>query len=274
MPHLVQVILACLGCNMTNTPILFQVDSRGVATITLHRPHVHNAFDHEMIALLTEKLQEINNSTDIRVVLLNASGKNFSAGADLNWMQRMIDYNEKENYLDSLKLANLMYILNSLTLPTIALVQGATYGGGVGLIACCDIAIAATNACFCFSEVKIGLIPAVISPYIINAIGQKAARRYFLTAEQFTAKTANTLGLIDAIAEEQELLTTAETFIKPLLDNSQFAIRAAKKLVIDVAHQPIEETLIQETAHRIAKIRVSESGQKRLKKFLANRRLS
>jgi methylglutaconyl-CoA hydratase len=257
---------------MRNNSIIYQEDSRGVATITLHRPHLHNAFDQAMIEALLEKLQEINNNSTISVVLLNAMGKNFSAGADINWMQQMVDYSEEENYFDSLKLANLMQTLNTLRQPTIALVQGAAYGGGVGLVACCDIAIATTNATFCFSEVKIGLIPAVISPYIINAIGQKAARRYFLTGEQFTAPTAQSLGLIDTIAEEAELLKTAEAFILRLLDNSQPALQAAKKLVIDMVNQPIGSALIQETARRIAKIRVSESGQVRLKAFLAKRK--
>ncbi len=174
-------------------------DSSGVTTLTLNRPQVHNAFDEIMIDELKSAIDEIDSDPDTRVVVLRASGKNFSAGADLNWMRRVTEYGESENRDEAMRLAQLMLALNRLSKPVIAVVQGATYGGGVGLVACCDIAIASDQARFCLSEVKLGLVPAVISPYVVAAIGERAARRYMLSAEIFNAAQAQRLGLVHEV---------------------------------------------------------------------------
>ena len=165
-------------------------DARGVATITLDRPEQHNAFDDELITALNEVLATLARDESVRILVLGATGKSFSAGADLNWMRRMAEYDENQNMADAMQLAELMQRLNGLPMPTVARVQGAAFGGGVGLVACCDIAIASEQALFCLSEVKLGLIPAVISPYVIRAIGERAARRYMLSAERFDAAQA------------------------------------------------------------------------------------
>ena len=180
---------------MSDTSILTQIDNDGRATLTMNRPELHNAFDDTLITGLIEKLRDLEDDPDVRFVILAASGKSFSAGADLNWMRRMADYSREQNLADAERLAELMRTLDTLSKPTIALVQGAAYGGGVGLVACCDIAIATARASFCLSEVKLGLIPAVISPYVVAAIGPRAARRYFLSAESFDAGEANRYGL-------------------------------------------------------------------------------
>jgi methylglutaconyl-CoA hydratase len=253
---------------MGHDHILYEIQTNNIATITLNKPEKHNAFDDAIIESLTETLTTINNEPTIRMVILKAHGKNFCAGADLGWMQRMASYNEAENLNDSIKLARLMQTLYSLSKPTIVLVQGAAIGGGVGLVACCDIAIAANNASFCLSEVKIGLIPAVISPYVIQAMGARAARRYFLTAEKFSANTAYQLGLVHEIVPFEQLETVANEFSQLILQNSPSAISSAKQLIHDVTAQPITDELIQDTAKRIAAIRVSPEGQAGLKAFL------
>ncbi len=174
---------------MNDAPILIKESGR-IATITLNRPQVHNAFDDRLITQLLAQLKTISENKLIDVVLIQANGKSFCAGADLNWMQGMVNYSEEESIADSMKLSDLLQTLYQLPQVTIALVQGATYGGGIGLVASCDIAIATESARFCFSEVKLGLIPAIISPYIIAAIGERITRRYFLTAETFNAEQA------------------------------------------------------------------------------------
>src|SRR6185369_4470029 len=181
---------------MSEPTILTHIDNSGVAVLTMNRPELHNAFDDTFITGLTAKLRDLEDDPDVRVVILAASGKSFSAGADLNWMRRMADYSREQNLADAEALAELMRTLDTLSKPTIALVHGAAYGGGVGLVACCDIAIATVRAAFCLSEVKLGLIPAVISPYVVAAIGPRAARRYFQSAEIFNAVEAHRLGLV------------------------------------------------------------------------------
>ncbi|HET8726942.1 MAG TPA: enoyl-CoA hydratase-related protein, partial [Alphaproteobacteria bacterium] len=183
---------------MTAPEILTDVTD-GVATVTLNRPEVHNAFNDRVIAELTGTFSRLGADPTVRAVVLRASGKSFSAGADLGWMQRMAGYGFDENLADARQLAELMRTLNDLPKPTVALVQGAAFGGGVGLVACCDVALAADTATFCLSEVKLGLIPAVISPYVVQAIGARAARRYFLTAERFSALQAKALGLVHEV---------------------------------------------------------------------------
>ncbi len=256
---------------MTNESLLFQTTHQGVATITLNRPNMQNAFDDELIQKFISLLNEIEQDDKIRVVVLAANGKNFCAGADLNWMKRMAKYSYEKNLADARQLATLMHKLYTLNKPTVALVHGGTYGGGVGLIACCDIAIATTDANFSLSEVKIGLIPSVISPYVIKAIGERAAQRYFLTAENFNAQEAHQLGLIHSVIHQNELSSMSEKIIKHLLHNSPQAVISAKKLVQYVANNPINAEVIEETANRIAEIRVSPEGQEGLNAFLEKR---
>jgi methylglutaconyl-CoA hydratase len=256
-------------------PTLFShIDDCGRATLTLNRPELHNAFDDALIAELTAALRALEANPAVRVVILAASGKSFSAGADLNWMRRMADYSPEENLADSRALAELMATLNHLAKPTIALVQGAAFGGGVGLVACCDIAIATPRASFCLSEVKLGLIPAVISPYVVAAIGERAARRYCLTAERFDAAEALRLGLVHEVVEEEALRGSAARFATLLLENGPAALAAAKELIFQVAREPLGAELRETTARRIAAIRASAEGREGLSAYLAKRKPS
>ncbi|AWL11789.1 Methylglutaconyl-CoA hydratase [Saliniradius amylolyticus] len=252
--------------------IIFETDARGVATVTLNRPEKHNAFDDQLIAQLNECFKQVEEDDDIRVMILTAEGKSFSAGADANWMKRMANYSFDENVNDARLLANMLHRLNNLSKPTIAKVQGSAFGGAIGLIACCDIAIASKLSKFCLSEVKLGLIPATISPYVIDAMGKRVARRYFTTAEVFSARRARRLGLLSEAVTEEELDQTVEDIAAQILKNSPAAVTAAKQLVFDVAELPQDEELIEKTSLRIARIRVSEQGQEGLQAFLDKRR--
>lgn len=243
-----------------------------IVTLALNRPEVHNAIDDELIALMISALETIQKDDEIRVVILKANGKSFSAGADVNWMQKMLHYTKEENLNDSRQLATLMNKLYHLNKPTIALVQGAAFGGALGLIACCDIAIAADIATFCLSEVKLGLIPAVISPYVIQAIGVKGFSRYAITAEVFNAATAKELGLINEVISTEELTHKAEEIITAILKNSPKAIAAVKNLLHTVQQKPLDQTMIQYTAEQIAAIRISNEGQEGLMAFLEKRK--
>jgi len=257
---------------MTEKTVSMRIDERGVATVTLNNPKKHNAFDDSIIAELTSSFTQIANNKDIRAMILAATGKNFSAGADLNWMKRMMSYSYQENLEDARALANMLKILNFLPVPTIARVQGAVFGGAVGLVSCCDMSVAATGAGFCLSEVKIGLLPATISPYVIDAIGQRAARRYFVTAERFSAQTAARLGLVSEVVEEDQLDGEINILIESLLANSPAAITGAKQLVFNVARREINDELIDFTSERIAEIRVSAEGQEGLSAFFEKRK--
>ncbi len=243
----------------------------GVATLTLERPEIHNAFDDGLIAELTDKLRAVEADAGVRVVVLAAAGKSFSAGADLNWMKRMARYSEPENLRDAMRLAGLMHVLDRLRKPTIARVQGAAFGGGVGLVACCDMAVAASEAQFCLSEVRLGLIPAVISPYVVQAIGTRAARRYFLTAERFDAATALRLGLVSAVVASGELDATVATLVAHLLKGGPHALAAAKDLIAAVTDRPIEQAVVEDTARRIAQQRTGAEGREGVAAFLEKR---
>jgi methylglutaconyl-CoA hydratase len=266
--------LECKDENIMNQTdkVLFNIDTRGVATVTLNQPEIHNAFDDKLILELTDIFSRVNQDQNIRVMVLAAAGKSFSAGADLNWMQRMATYSYEQNLSDANALAKMFFILNTIDKPTIARVQGAAFGGAVGLVACCDMAIGSKLSKFCLSEVKLGLIPATISPYVIDALGARIARRYFTTAEVFSATRARRLGLLSEAVVEEELDRTIENLIEHILKNSPAAIREAKQLVFDVQNQPITDELLAKTSEKIAELRVSEQGQEGLNAFLQKRR--
>ena len=266
--------LECKDENVMNQTdnVLFDIDTRGVATVTLNQPDIHNAFDDKLIVQLTDIFSNISQNPDIRVMVLASAGKSFSAGADLNWMRRMATYSYEQNLADANALAKMFFILNNLNKPTIARVQGAAFGGAVGLVACCDMAISSKLSLFCLSEVKLGLIPATISPYVIDAIGARMARRYFTTAEVFSARRARRIGLLSEAVVEEELDSTIENLIEHILKNSPAAIRAAKQLIFDVQNKPVTDDLLAKTSEKIAELRVSEQGQEGLNAFLQKRR--
>lgn len=253
--------------------VLLETDARGVATLTLNRPELHNAFDAALVARLTELLVEIKSRQDIRVVVLTGAGRSFSAGADVNWMRAMAACSEDENIEDALHLADLMSLLDTLPLPTIARVNGHAYGGGVGLITCCDIAVASNEARFALSEVRLGLVPAVISPYVIAAIGARNARRLFLSAEAMNAKLARRVGLVHEIAKPNKLDAAIDDQVEMLLRGGPRALRESKELVFTVEGGGIsaDHALKRRTAQIIAQLRVSAEGQEGLAAFLQKR---
>jgi methylglutaconyl-CoA hydratase len=254
------------------THIVSEIDGP-LGIVTLNNPDKHNAFDDTLIADLTATFQAMDRSTDVRVVILSSTGKSFSAGADLNWMRRMAGYSADENFRDAMGLGTLMRTIHDLTKPTIARVQGPAYGGGVGLIACCDIAIGTHAAAFSLSEVKLGLIPAVISPYVMAAMGERAAHRYFLTAEKFDAGEAYRLGLLHELAQnEDEMDEKINQLCEALLNAGPGSIAEAKTLIAGVANQPINDALVSETAQRIARVRASAEGKEGLAAFLEKRK--
>jgi len=240
-----------------------------ISTITLDNSRNHNAFSGLLIKDFTNMLEVINKNEEIRVVVLRASGQNFSSGADLNWMKSMVNSSEQVNEKDALLLAELLDKLNTLSKPTVALVQGRTYGGALGLLACCDIVISESSAQFCFSEVKLGLIPATIAPYVIQCIGSSAATRYFITAETFDTATAEQLRLVHICCDEGKLADAAEQVIECIQNNGPQAITAVKQLTQKI--DAINPTLKQETAKILASIRVSPEGQEGIKAFLEKR---
>jgi len=257
--------------NTNNEKVLFEVNEQGIATVTLNNPDKHNAFDDGIIKQLTDIFKNISKREDISIMVLASNGKSFSAGADLAWMKRMASYSYEDNLKDANALAQMLKTLNFLPQTTIAKIQGAAYGGAVGLASCCDIVIASTKASFCLSEVKLGLIPATISPYVVDAIGLKASRRYFQTAERFFSDKAQQLGLVDEIVEPDDLASEVNTMIDRLLANGSQARRQAKKLSQDVAFQTIDKALLTDTSERIAAIRVSTEGQEGLTAFFEKR---
>ena len=253
--------------------ILVSVDGRGVATITLNRPDKHNAFGDQLIAELTALLKQLDGDSAVRVLLLTGAGDSFSAGADLNWMRAMAGYSEQENFADAVKLADLMATLERMSKPTVARINGHAFGGAIGLIACCDIALASKKAKLCLSEVRLGLVPAVISPYVIAAIGARQARRLFMTAEAISAKDARKMGLVHAVAKPEELDELVEEQVSMLLKAGPGALAEAKRLVKEVAGISSErqQALRLSTSAMIARLRISEEGQEGLNAFLDKR---
>jgi methylglutaconyl-CoA hydratase len=259
---------------MTASPdsnVILQV-ADNVGRITLNRADRHNAFDDSVIAELADIFDEVASDPKVRVVILAANGKSFSAGADLGWMKRTAAYSVADNEADALVLADMLSKLDALPKPTIALVQGGAYGGGVGLVAACDMAVAADNAVFCLSEVKLGLIPSVISPYVLAAMGSRAARRYFFTAEAFDAAEAHRLGLIHEVVPADDLAAAGDRLTAYLLAAGPEALAEAKQLIAHVAGRPIDTDLKMETAHRIAGARARAEGQEGIAAFLERRK--
>ncbi len=245
-----------------------------VATITLTQPDVRNAFSDEVIADITRAFTWVGAQAQVRAVVLAAEGPAFCAGANLNWMRAMADYTREENLVDAGKLAEMLRVIYTCPKPTIARVQGDVYAGGMGLVACCDMAVAASHAGFCLSEVKIGLIPATISPYVIRAMGPRAAHRYFLTGERFDAAEALRTGFVHQVVEAEALDSAVDGLLKHLLSASPAAVQACKKLVLDVAGREVDEALIAETVAGIADIRASAEGKEGVQAFLNKRKPS
>ena len=244
----------------------------GTARITLVRPEVHNAFDDAMIAELSAALDAVAAGSEVRVVQLAAEGASFSAGADLGWMRRMAGFSEAENRADAEKLARLLHKLASLPKPTIAVVQGSAFGGGVGLVAACDIALAAEGARFALTEVKLGLVPAVISPYVVGAIGARWARRLFLTAERIDAALALSIGLVHEVLSAERLTARADELAAMLREGAPKAQAESKRLVSQVAGEAADEFLIAHTSELIARIRASVEGREGIAAFLEKRK--
>ncbi|WP_070966909.1 enoyl-CoA hydratase-related protein [Vibrio sonorensis] len=252
--------------------VLSELDNRGILLITLNRPEKSNAFDSNTIALLTTTLETYYHNAEVKCLVLRANGKHFSAGADLKWMLAMSAANYDENLSDASALAQLLYKLDTFPVPTIALVQGNAYGGALGLICCCDIAIGLTNSQYCLSETKLGLVPATISPYVVRAMGVRQARFYMLTATPFNGEQARALGVLHQIcADHLELQTQSQQLIESVLSNSPQAIRRSKALCFDCDESKIDNALIDLTSQAIALARASKDGKEGVSAFLEKR---
>jgi len=239
-----------------------------VARVTLNRPEVRNAFNEGLIAELTEAFTSLGARPELRAIVLAAAGKAFCAGADLNWMQAMAGYSWDENHADATRLADMLWAIYSCPVPVIARVQGDVYAGGVGLVACCDLVVAVEGAGFCLSEARLGLLPATIGPYVVRSLGEQASRRYFVTAERFSATEAHRLGLVHELAPAETLDERVDALVATITANGPAAVRACKQLVKDVAHAPLTPALRDDTARRIADIRASAEGRAGVQSFL------
>ncbi len=258
---------------MTNfTTVQLERDPRGFATLWLDRPEKNNAFNAEMIRELVLAIDQVQADKDLRFLLLRGRGKHFCAGADLAWMQQSAQLDFNANLADARELAELMYSLYHLKLPTLTVVQGAAFGGAVGLVACCDMAIGAQDAVFSLSEVRIGLAPAVISPFVVKAIGERATRRYAMTGERFSGERARELGLLSETYAAAELDDALHGWLDNLLLNSPQAMRASKDLLREASSASVSPALRRYTENAIARIRVSPEGQEGLNAFLEKRK--
>jgi methylglutaconyl-CoA hydratase len=245
-----------------------------VATVTLNRPDVRNAFNEAAIAELALAFDELGRNDIVRAIVLAANGPAFCAGGDLNWMKRMAGYSDAENLEDATKLADMLRTIYLCPKPVVAKIQGDCYAGGMGLVAACDVAVVVEEANFCLSEVKLGLIPATISPYVIKAMGENAARRYFLTAERFSAQEAHRIGFVHELVKADVLDASVAAIVKALVSNSPNAVQQAKVLVRDIAGRPVDDELLADTAQRIAAIRASQEGREGVASFLEKRKPS
>ena len=242
-----------------------------VAAVTLDRPEVHNAFNEVMIAELTETFKKVSEDESVRVVVLTGNGKSFSAGADLNWMKKMINYSYEQNLEDSLKLAELFFLMYSLPTPIIARVNGVAIGGGTGLVAVCDIAIAAENAKFSLSEVKLGLVPACISPYVIRKVGEGRCREFFLTGERLIAQRALEAGLVNRVVPSEQLDQAVQEKVDQLISSGPKALTMCKELLKNVPGMGFEKAKTY-TADMIASMRIGDEGQEGMNAFLEKRK--
>jgi methylglutaconyl-CoA hydratase len=243
-----------------------------LATVTLNRPDVRNAFNDEVILELTQVFRDLGTRSDVRCIVLAANGSAFCAGADLNWMKRMADYSREENLADAAQLGEMLRTIYTCPKPTIARVQGDVYAGGTGLVAACDIAVAADTVNFCLSETSLGLIPATISPYVVRAMGARAAHRWFLTAERFGATEAHRIGFVHEVVSAAQLDVKVGEIAQALVNAGPQAVKATKQLVQDVAETDISPELIGMTVERIADVRVSPEGREGLQSFLQKRK--
>jgi methylglutaconyl-CoA hydratase len=255
----------------SSQPVLTEIGSDGVATLTFNRPDLHNAIDESVIAQFRAGLRRVAEDPAARVVVVAGNGKSFCAGADLNWMKRTAHYDQEENYRDALEFTELLAALDQMPKPTIARVHGAAYGGGVGIVAACDIAIGTPAAAFSFSEVRLGLVPAMISPYAVAAIGERHARRYMLTAERIDATEALHIGLLHAVCAADELDAAINRIVSHALRGGPASIGACKRLIADAAHGPIDQAKRDATARLIATIRASDEGKEGVGAFLEKR---
>ncbi len=257
---------------MNNSIIQITKEKNGVACITLNRPEVHNAFNPAMIEALHQAVLDAGKDNSIRMVKLAGAGKSFSAGADLDWMKEAATYNEAQNIADAHKLSALLEDLAALPKPTIALVHGAAIAGGTGLVACCDIALAQKTAIFGISEVRIGLIPAMISPYVVGKIGARQARRYFLTGERFDAETAQHIGLVHEVVEnDAELVRKANQICDEILKGAPVAISDTKQLIAEIAQTNVSPARQEELAAKLARRRASPEAVEGITAFLEKR---
>ncbi|MCF8207200.1 MAG: enoyl-CoA hydratase/isomerase family protein [Methylotenera sp.] len=238
------------------------------ARVTLNRPDVRNAFNAELIAELTGAFTTLGQDASLRAIVLAAEGKAFCAGADLNWMKAMAGYSWAENHADATRLADMLWAIYACPVPVIARVQGDVYAGGAGLVACADVVVAVDSAGFCLSEAKLGLLPATIGPYVVKALGEQASRRYFVTAERFSAAEAHRLGLVHEVVAAEALDAKVAEITTALAANGPAAVRACKQLVKDVASREITPALRDDTARRIADIRASTEGREGVQSFL------
>jgi methylglutaconyl-CoA hydratase len=252
---------------------MLQVTIEGaIATVTLDRPEVRNAFNDEVITGLATAFRDLAARADVRCIVLAGNGPAFCAGADLNWMKRMAGYTYEENRADAAALADMLSLIYRCPKPTIARVQGDVYAGGLGLVAACDIAVSVDTANYCLSEVKLGLIPATISPYVIRAMGSRAAHRYFLTAERFSAAEALRIGFVHEVVTPDALDARVAGIAQALVAAGPDAVKACKALVQDVAGETIEPGLIARTVKGIADIRVGPEGREGIQSFLGKRK--
>ena len=257
--------MARFACNTLEV----ELNSAGVAEITLQRPQVHNALNAEMIAELTTILEELKADDAVRVLCLQGAGSSFCAGADLAWMQKTIEYSAQDNMADAVKLANMLRALYDFPKPTVAIIQGAVYGGGLGLVACCDMAIADINSQFCLAETKLGLVPATISPYVIHAIGARAFQYWTLLAAPFSANQALNMGLLhEVLGNGVQLAVSKKNIIQQLLSNGPAALVLAKQLVKRLTAPVLDVQFHQELAELIASVRIGEEAQNRMLAFL------
>jgi methylglutaconyl-CoA hydratase len=249
-----------------------KIEAGSVARVTLNRPEVRNAFNDEVIAELTQAFVQLGRDPAVRAIVLAAVGPAFCAGADLNWMRRMADYTHAENLADAGQLAEMLRVIYTCPKPTVARIQGDVYAGGMGLVAACDMAVSVNIANYCLSEVKLGLYPATISPYVIRAMGARAAHRYFLTAERFDATEALRIGFVHAVVGADQLDAKVDEITKALVSASPHAVTACKTLLHEVVGKDIDAKLIAHTVVGIASIRASSEGKEGVQSFLQKRK--